>query len=366
MKKRFETLDSFRGLAALFVVIHHMHYVGSITELNFFKHSFWFVEFFFVLSGFVLAHGYAWKQNLKFKNYFIARTFRIFPLHLFILCVYILFELIKLFAYKSGLHINAVPFSNNNAISEIIPNALLLQSWLPHASHISFNAPSWSISVEYYMYMIFFVTLLLKKNMKYITWLLISVSMFILLIMDRDLAELIVRGLSCFFAGVLTYLIYINIEQKVPENVEYWTLLEIMLLSLVSYLISSDFIYKSLVISLLFCMVVLVFAFEKGLISSLLKQKVFLYLGKLSYSIYMIHAFIVFNVLWFFIIIDRYVDIKLTPVLHNIPYVDFGSPLYNNIFIVVILGIIVFISGFTYRFIEKKGQQLGKKYKDFI
>ncbi len=50
MGKRFEVLDSFRGLSAIFVVIFHMHYAGSITELSFFRGSSLFVEFFFVLK----------------------------------------------------------------------------------------------------------------------------------------------------------------------------------------------------------------------------------------------------------------------------------------------------------------------------
>ena len=65
MNRRFEVLDAFRGICAVAVVIFHMHLVGSITELSFFRGSSIFVEFFFVLSGFVLAHGYAYKKTLS-------------------------------------------------------------------------------------------------------------------------------------------------------------------------------------------------------------------------------------------------------------------------------------------------------------
>ncbi len=367
MGKRFETLDSFRGLAAIFVVVHHMHYVGSITELDFFKHSFWFVEFFFILSGFVLAHGYAWKKNLPFRDYFIARTFRILPLHMFVLFAFIFLEVLKYILYKSGVHLTVLPFSGNNALSEILPNAFLLHAWIPSASSISFNAPAWSISIEYYMYMIFFVTLLFRQKLKYVIWFVISLTFFILMLTGSEIAEFVLRGLSSFFAGALTYLVYKNIEsslEKIPRY--FFIILEVMLLILVGYMISSNVEYKALVMSLLFSLQVLIFAFEKGWVSSLLKQKPFLYFGKLSYSIYMIHVIIVFNILWVFIMIDKLFDTKLIPIIDNMPYVDLGLPLYNNILVLSIVAGVIFISGFTYKFIEQKGQSLGKDIRNFL
>jgi len=59
MGKRFEVLDSFRGIAALCIILLHLHlHSNSIVEYNFFRNSAIFVEFFFILSGFVLSHGY--------------------------------------------------------------------------------------------------------------------------------------------------------------------------------------------------------------------------------------------------------------------------------------------------------------------
>ena len=81
MRKRFEVLDSFRGIFAICVVFFHARYLGSVTETDFFRGSSTFVDFFFILSGFVLTHSYAYNENLKFKMFFISRTFRLFPLH---------------------------------------------------------------------------------------------------------------------------------------------------------------------------------------------------------------------------------------------------------------------------------------------
>jgi len=359
MRKRFEVLDSFRGLSAIFVVMFHMHYVGSITELNFFKGSSLFVEFFFLLSGFVLAHGYGWRENLKFKDFILSRTFRLMPLHLVMLMVFILLEFGRLFAYKNGFHFNDAPFSNLTHPNEIIPNLLLLQSWLPHASPLSWNSPSWSISIEYYMYIIFFLSLFAKEKQRYLLWFFISISMFTLLFLGTESATEILRGLSCFFAGALTYLFYKQIESRIHLNSYSFTVAEFIILILVVWIISSDIRFKSLIATLLFSLQVFIFAFEKGFISKLLKEKIFSYLGKLSYSIYMVHSMILFLSFSIFMIIQKIFKNEITLMVGDTRYIDFGNPIINNLLILIILGITIVVSSFTYQHIEQKGKDMG-------
>ena len=51
---RFKTLDSWRGITALLVAVHNFGY----PQTTFVMHSSFFVDFFFVLSGFVISHAY--------------------------------------------------------------------------------------------------------------------------------------------------------------------------------------------------------------------------------------------------------------------------------------------------------------------
>lgn len=363
MQTRFNVLDSFRGLSAIFVVLFHLRLLGSLTELEFFRGSGLFVEFFFVLSGFVLTHGYAFKKELNFKAFLISRTFRLMPLHITILLVFILLEFGKLYAYNHGFSFNAKPFTGDAAVSDIFPNLLLLQAWLPNTTTLSWNYPSWSISIEYYMYMIFFLSLLVKSKLRYLLWFALSFVGFIFLFNNSEVGTEILRGISCFFAGSLTYLIYRNINDKVKVliNKNYFIVIEIILLFAVIHIISSDYEYRSLIGTVLFNIVVFVFAFERGIVSKLLSHKVFLYLGKLSYSIYMLHAVVLFLVLSLVMIVEKITHTKLAIMVDSIRVIDFGSLFYNNLFILAVLGIIVFLAGFTYKYIELKGQELGKR-----
>ncbi len=364
MPRRFDVLDSFRGLAAILVVVVHMHYVGSFIEPEFFRESFLFVEFFFVLSGFVLAHGYALKKDLNFKTFIISRSFRLFPLHLFTLTIIVLLEFGKLYAYNKGFSFNAIPFTNTQNPHDIIPSALLLQAWLPNVETFGWNSPSWSISIEFYMYLLFFVSLFIKRPYLFIVWSILSIIAFITIIMKQDtpIGELaIARGFSSFFAGGLIYFLFRKIYPIVTLGKNLFTILELIVIALVILTISSSIPYKSLVATALFIIQIFIFAFQKGYISNFFRSNVFLYLGKLSYSIYLTHTIIIFGSLSTYMIIEKFLRIKTSQTIDGQRFIDLGSPLYNNLAILAVLGTVIFVSHFTYKYIELKGQAIGKK-----
>jgi len=362
VNKRFEALDAFRGVCALSVVVYHLRLVGSITGLNFFRGSDIFVQFFFVLSGFVLAHGYGFKDNLKFQVFMKGRFFRLYPLHFFMFFVFVFLELGKLFAYKhNGFIFNNQPFTNSFAISEMIPNLLLIQSWTPYTDHLTFNYPSWSISIEFYMYALLFFSIVIFKGNKILSWFATSLFAFVLIYLGSNiLVDAVLSGLSCFFGGAFTYVIYKKLPHFKPSYI-LGSIIEFVLLVSIVLIVQSQFEHRSIVASLSFFITVFFFSFESGIFSQLLKMKPFQYAGKLSYSIYMTHAAILFCLISIAMIFQKITGSAIAPMIEERRFLNFGSSTINNLVVIIILAIVIYISSLTHKYIEINGQKLNKK-----
>jgi peptidoglycan/LPS O-acetylase OafA/YrhL len=158
---RFAVLDGWRGLAALLVALHHISLltVSHFYSLSFVQHSFLFVDFFFVLSGFVIAHAYVtrlWSLN-EASLFVVRRVGRLWPLHIFVLGLLIAFQLAKAVAERlAGMSIGEPAFSEATPaiVSAIWTNVLLIHSLGIH-DKLTWNGASWSISTEFYTYLIF-------------------------------------------------------------------------------------------------------------------------------------------------------------------------------------------------------------------
>ncbi|WP_341959917.1 acyltransferase [Pseudomonas sp. RC10] len=360
--QRFTTLDSFRGICALLVVFFHLHVVDTFIQLPFFRRDEVLLNFFFVLSGFVLAHTYGMKPNLSFKSFVISRVFRLYPLHLFMLAFFILFETARWIAYHQGFGLNNKPFTGTFALDEILPNLLLVQAWTSYTETMSFNYPSWTISIEFYIYMLFGALCMFSMRNRFLLFASVSVVAFILIFSDNaPLVDRAMLGLSCFFAGNITYLVYLLIRDKWSLKPWLVTVLECAMMYATYWIVMNDFDNRSPIGSLAFCVLVLLFAFEGGLVSALLKTGVFVLLGKLSYSIYMTHAAVIFLLSTVFIIGQKVTGFEMAPMIAGQRFMDTGSMWANNLFVVGVTVLTVVVAGFAHKYIEMKGYELGKR-----
>ena len=85
-KPHYEILDGLRGVAALLVVFYHifegLSFAAGGTLITVINHGYLAVDFFFILSGFVIAYAYddRWGKTLTLGNFFKRRLIRLHPM----------------------------------------------------------------------------------------------------------------------------------------------------------------------------------------------------------------------------------------------------------------------------------------------
>jgi peptidoglycan/LPS O-acetylase OafA/YrhL len=147
MKTRYEVLDGLRGTAALAVVALHLCEVFRPTATNPLHHGYLAVDFFYMLSGFVIGHAYdeRWPQ-MSLRQFFGQRLRRLHPLVLFGVAL-------GCAAYVASVRWLGQPASSPLLILGNVALGLLL---LPAPSLLgrdgltfSLNGPAWSLGQEY-------------------------------------------------------------------------------------------------------------------------------------------------------------------------------------------------------------------------
>ena len=147
--RHLAALTSLRFLAASYVLIFHYSAIpGNVFESQFVRLGYTGVSFFFILSGFILAHNYQhvdFGQPHALHRYLLARISRIYPVYLLSLIVGVPFLFVFLAKLAPGM-------TTTLAASSLLVAPLGLQAWLPGTA-CALNCPSWSISVEAFFYL---------------------------------------------------------------------------------------------------------------------------------------------------------------------------------------------------------------------
>lgn len=369
--KRFLVLDSLRGLCAVALIVHHSHIERSITELTFFRNASQFVGLFFALSGFLIYRRYIGHLATprQLGDFMITRTCRVMPLHVAVLLFFIGFECLKQVMERYGLSLNYPAFSGDRAPSEILPNLLLIQAWWPGFNALSFNYPSWFISVEFYLWMIFALTLFSLPGLARKLFSMLCVLAFVALYMDVNLLPRnVLWGASCFFAGVITYRLYVRLHDSIPGPI-IATLLEVGVLASIYWFMTEGEQPLTIELGLLFCTAVLIFSYEAGLVSRLLRLRVFPALGKLWLSIYLTHAAVIFVLATGITIAAKFSGLSLLVDRPGetsgtmVRYLSTGTALNDNLLMLLVVVAVVVVSMLTYRYIEGPGIRLGQHWK---
>ena len=270
--RRIDELDSLRGIAALVVVLYH--YTFRFDELFNYKfitddfnvpYGHYGVELFFVISGFVIFMSIE-KINNPFK-FLYKRFVRLYPT--FWIGMILSYIFITLF----GPQLLKVNFM------EFIVNFTMIPSFF---NVDSVDGVYWTLKVEMFFYLVVFLVLVLKKKESYkplgYLYIALGIISFILL-----------RPTFYYFYGSL-FLIGVNYYKIWKGNSDWQNHLQIFICLVLTLFYSSFefFIVTSILVSIFYLMVI-----EK---LKFLKISFLLFLGKISYSLYLIHQYLGYTI----------------------------------------------------------------------
>jgi peptidoglycan/LPS O-acetylase OafA/YrhL len=312
MNKQIGALTSLRGIAALIVVVFHFCYyilpsagVVLSSYSNLFGNGYLAVDLFFMLSGFIMTHVYLDRFDLgvsksSYWEYLRSRFARIYPLHLFTLAVLVGLELVKIFLP------NFHAFTGQFTLTSLFASIFLLQAFDLSCPPLLWcntywNEPAWSISVEFVIYCLFpfilFVLLKTKPRTDTIVYVVTLIAIFLLIKFTRGTLSTIVGipsivrcGLECVL-GIITYKVYRSNKYHKYLKLDILAIAAAILITLIMHTWAEQLHglhdWSSLPA---FSILILALANNSsGSISKLMNSPLLLYLGTISYSIYMVH-----------------------------------------------------------------------------
>lgn len=369
------TLDSIRGIAAVTVVIHHVILMPTFLaafpnrawiDCAFFRSGGFLVDLFFVLSGIVMSLSYLQTDFGRFslRDFMVRRFARVYPLHIVMLLVLLLFRLarIGLGLVMAGAVVTApAAFEVNNGYSFFL-NVFLLHS-LGLVQYLNWNAPSWSISVEFYTYLVFGLMLLTAQRFKSLAWfyfgaITLAIGSWLMLTMVIATPQLdvqfdwgLLRCFTSFFLGVLTVKAVDALPRDISPALQGGIQLAAVVAAVAHVSLTEAYPWASYLAPVTFAVLLgSLLAFPKAaVVPALLTIRPLLWLGQRSYSIYMVHAFVV-------LLAEYFVRAAGKPAVASLEAIHPGlAPTLN---LLIVLGAVLALSQLTYRWIELPGSRL--------
>lgn len=374
---RFEVLDSWRGVCALMVATMHFEALHHAWGLSLLRHGYLFVDFFFVLSGFVITHAYGDKlaTGADAVRYVIRRFGRLWPLHVTLLAAYIGLECFKLVLnHGLGLQAGQPAFmvgGRNDPMT--LPSQVLLLQGLGLHDGLTWNMPSWSISAEFWTYIVFAAVSLAVPSLRTIA--LVALGVIGLAIVARYSPDAMFatydygfpRAVAGFAAGHVAYEFWRG-GYRLPAHLIPW--LEVAaVIGVGAFVIAAGVTPLSLAAPLVFGLVVYLFSLEGGPVSRLLSMKPFTLLGLWSYAIYMTHDFVMHVMGLSVSVVARRLGFEPWRVVehHGITsrVLSFDQATWAlDILLIIYLAVVLALSALSYRVIEDPARRAFNRIAD--
>ncbi|WP_177174549.1 acyltransferase family protein [Loktanella fryxellensis] len=299
--RHIDSLTASRGIAALLVLAFH-YSGGFLPSLRpyeytaFLSNGYLWVDFFFLLSGFVLAYVHADKfrdglQGQRVRAFVFGRFSRIYPLHLTILIGYVILELVRwaLTVQQVG-HADFRTFVGSHSIPALMSNLLLLQTTGLHDGQ-TWNGPAWSIGAEWFSYLAFPVLVVsLMQRCAVVAAAVIAVALAGLAVISdagRNLDVTYDFGLwRCLCGFVIGMMLH---QLMGPARRVHLGHDAVCAALIVVLCVGLHYGVRDILIPPLMALLVLSLALNDGRVGQMVSHPALVWLGTVSYSIYMVH-----------------------------------------------------------------------------
>ena len=282
---RLGSLHSIFGATSGFTVDQYSGFLSS---------GYLAVDLFFMLSGFVMAHSYIRRLStgeVTAGQFLMARFTRIYPLHVFMLALFC----------AAGLAATALRIDSHREfpVQDLPATLLLIHAW-GVLDHLSWNDPSWSISAEWFAYLVVaggFVWIV-RMSDNPVRWLAAAVAAFVVLFgllevlrwqpltsrtYDVSILQIVPEfgiGIALYFAGER-----LNVSGRIAGLS--------VVAALIGVALTSHFRLSALIVVLCEGLLIAAIAqLAKSADHNPLRARGLIWLGERSYSLYMVHFFV--------------------------------------------------------------------------
>jgi peptidoglycan/LPS O-acetylase OafA/YrhL len=258
---RIQELDALRGIAAIAVLLFHFTYGFNHNDTNYiFHYGNLGVQLFFIISGFVITLSLEKSKNVF--DFIAARVSRLYPAYWFA----VLFLSLLALLYRTRV-IDPI---------DIAANLTMFQYWfrIPDIAGVF-----WTLTIELSFYILIVLVLLFKqfKRIELLSWLFLILMLINVLIGEQLTYWIpVIRYGNFFVAGIIFY----NIRKHGGNYFRYYLLLCCIVIQFALATLIEG------VAAILFFVIFFLLINNK---LPWLKNRILLFLGTISYSIYLIH-----------------------------------------------------------------------------
>ncbi len=370
-------IDGLRAIAIIAVVLNHL-------DFKFLKSGYLGVDMFFVISGYVITKSVMNQKYLSFsdfiKYFFERRIKRILPALLFYVIAVSL--IVCLFNPYPSVSIRTGFFSLLG-----LSNFYLFKystDYFAQASYLNPFINTWSLAIEEQFYLIFPAILYLsglfknerKTNFKLIQ-IIFTLSILSLILFLRN--YYLYSSFSYFLLptrfweigfGVLTFLTFSKFKEffikKISNSLLQFQLLGISGLFMILFSTNQFSQFKTLLVVLITSLFLISFE-QKTIINKILSKNLLVYIGKLSYSLYLWHWGIISLTIWIYgTETNPFITLALIFLISFISFRYIENPLRKCKWQISFLGtyrLTLLIIASSFLFIYKLGEATSMRYK---